>query len=231
MVGGQGQVPVPVPNFLIEHPRGLVLFDTGLVPETATDPQGIYGPVADDAGIAMTPDQQVDSQARALGYRTDDVAHVLVSHSHFDRTGGVPLFPGAELYSGRGELPDAYWPMWSGSPTTRRTGPPTSMPRPATTRPRCRGASTDRAAGRGRSATTPESTMEEGEYARTRGLPVPRVRAALGALAAPPDPGEAGLPALRRTGPPPLHSGRGRGEHAPTRHGGVRIARVCVPPR
>jgi glyoxylase-like metal-dependent hydrolase (beta-lactamase superfamily II) len=116
VVGGQGQVTVPVPTFLIEHPRGLVLFDTGLVPDAATDPHAVYGALADDAQIAMTPEQRVDKQIQALGYRTEDVAHVLVSHSHFDHTGGVPLFGNAELYIGRGDLPYAYWPMPAAKP-------------------------------------------------------------------------------------------------------------------
>ena len=33
-----GRLKVPVPCFLVEHPNGLVLFDTGLHPDTQDDP-------------------------------------------------------------------------------------------------------------------------------------------------------------------------------------------------
>jgi glyoxylase-like metal-dependent hydrolase (beta-lactamase superfamily II) len=111
VVGGQGEVTVPVPSFLIEHPRGLVLFDTGIVPDAVDDPRAVYGALADEIQMDFTAEQRVDSQVRALGYRTEDVTHVVVSHSHFDHTGGVPLFPNSDFYIGRGDLPYAYWPM------------------------------------------------------------------------------------------------------------------------
>ena len=38
MVGAEGQVTMPVPVFLIEHPKGKVLFDSGLHPDCQHDP-------------------------------------------------------------------------------------------------------------------------------------------------------------------------------------------------
>ncbi len=111
VVGVEGTVTIPVPTFLIEHPRGLVLLDTGIVPAAADDPRSIYGELADEIQIAFTPEQRVDRQIEALGFRTADVTHVLVSHSHFDHTGGLHLFPQAQFYIGAGDLPYAFWPM------------------------------------------------------------------------------------------------------------------------
>lgn len=110
VVGGAGTVTIPVPTFLIEHDRGLVLVDTGLSPWAADDPYGIYGALVDEAGIAFSPEQRVDRQIEALGYRLADVRHVICSHTHFDHTGGLPLFPHAQLYAGAWDLPYAYWP-------------------------------------------------------------------------------------------------------------------------
>jgi N-acyl homoserine lactone hydrolase len=36
MQGGEGDITVPVPVFLIEHPKGRALFDTGLHPIAST---------------------------------------------------------------------------------------------------------------------------------------------------------------------------------------------------
>jgi hypothetical protein len=38
MEGGEGQVELPIPSYLIEHPRGTVLFDTGMHPDCQRDP-------------------------------------------------------------------------------------------------------------------------------------------------------------------------------------------------
>ena len=37
MEGGEGQVDLPIPSYLIEHPRGTVLFDTGMHPDCQRD--------------------------------------------------------------------------------------------------------------------------------------------------------------------------------------------------
>jgi N-acyl homoserine lactone hydrolase len=103
-------VTIPVPTYLIEHERGLVLFDTGCNPRAATDPEAVYGPLAGAVGFSMTPEQTVDAQIRGLGYRLDDVKYVVPSHLHFDHAGGLYLFPDARFYTMHGELQEAYWP-------------------------------------------------------------------------------------------------------------------------
>ncbi|OLT41669.1 MBL fold metallo-hydrolase [Saccharomonospora sp. CUA-673] len=119
VVNGQGQVTIPVPSFLIEHDRGLVLFDTGIAFEAADDAKGVYGDLADLVGLAYGPDDRLDRQIEALGYKTSDVDHVIVSHAHFDHAGGVRLFPNAELYIGEGDLPYAFWPLPAATPFFR----------------------------------------------------------------------------------------------------------------
>ena len=43
MEGGEGDITVPIPVFLIEHPKGRALFDTGLHPDCQFDPAGRLG--------------------------------------------------------------------------------------------------------------------------------------------------------------------------------------------
>ncbi|MGD9525585.1 MAG: N-acyl homoserine lactonase family protein [Candidatus Nanopelagicales bacterium] len=119
MVGASGEVTIPMPAYLIEHPRGLVLFDTGLVPESIDDPHSVYGELADLTRLAVKPEQRLDKQLRALGYDTSDVTHVVLSHSHFDHAGGLYLFPEATFYVGAGEFGFAFWPIAVQSPYFR----------------------------------------------------------------------------------------------------------------
>lgn len=115
VVGASGQTTIPMPAYLIEHPKGLVLFDTGLVPDAADDPEKVYGGLATFLDIRFTPEQRVDRQIEALGYRTSDVKYVIASHTHFDHAGGLYLFPGAQFYVGEGDIRYAYWPDPAGA--------------------------------------------------------------------------------------------------------------------
>lgn len=105
-----GPISVPCPVYLIEHSRGLVLFDTGLAPEAWDDPRGVYGGLLDIFGLDAPPDNRLDRQLANYGYKPDDVTHVVISHSHFDHTGGMHLFPHAEMYMSIEDLRYAFWP-------------------------------------------------------------------------------------------------------------------------
>lgn len=110
MYGLSGELTIPLPAYLIEHARGLVLFDTGVVPRAIDDPESVYGDLARFIQLRGQPEQRLDRQIEALGYKLSDVTHVIASHAHFDHTGGLYLFPDAKLYAGAGELRHAYWP-------------------------------------------------------------------------------------------------------------------------
>jgi N-acyl homoserine lactone hydrolase len=106
------KVEVVCPSFLIEHKRGLVLWDTGLYPGAAGDPAAVYGQaLVDFLGIQFQPHQRVDRQIEALGFTMSDVKYVIASHLHFDHAGGLYLFPHAKIIVGAGEVPYALWPM------------------------------------------------------------------------------------------------------------------------
>ena len=111
--GASGDWMTPFPTFLIEHPEGLVLFDTGLSPDAAGDPASVYGAGATQSRIEYSREQRLDRQLREIGFEPSDIGHVVLSHLHFDHTGGMQLFPDAQFYLGAGELryalnPDAH---------------------------------------------------------------------------------------------------------------------------
>jgi glyoxylase-like metal-dependent hydrolase (beta-lactamase superfamily II) len=100
---------VPLNVFVIEHDDGLVLFDTGMDPAAATDPDywNVAGDWADSVvrsvlhrvfRFEIGPDDRLGSQLEKAGYRTEDVKAAVLSHLHFDHVGGIGDIPGAELF-------------------------------------------------------------------------------------------------------------------------------------
>ncbi|MGH9108761.1 MAG: hypothetical protein ACRDY3_04710, partial [Acidimicrobiales bacterium] len=65
MYGLAGRLTIPLPAYLIEHPKGLVLFDTGLVPASLDDPRSVYGELADLITLTATAEQRLDRQIQA----------------------------------------------------------------------------------------------------------------------------------------------------------------------
>ena len=115
LVGGSGLMTIPMPCYLIEHPAGLVLFDTGPSYTAADDPAAVYGPLAEMFDMRFPSEVRVDRQLENLGYSPADVRYVVASHLHFDHAGGLALFPDATFIIGAGEIPYAYWPAKAGA--------------------------------------------------------------------------------------------------------------------
>ena len=109
IAGASGPFRMPVPAFLIEHPQGLVLFDTGLHPELATFPgrlrglERFYVPTID-------PDGTVGPRVRQAGHDPADVDVIVSSHLHFDHCGGHVEVPNARIAVQRDEWQTANEP-------------------------------------------------------------------------------------------------------------------------
>lgn len=105
----QPAVRVPTPVFLIEHPAGLVLVDSGLHPGVASDAHGRYGEIADQVVFELGPDEDIGSRLRAAGVRAEDIRYLVNTHLHFDHAGGNVLIPQtAELVVHRTEWAAAH---------------------------------------------------------------------------------------------------------------------------
>jgi glyoxylase-like metal-dependent hydrolase (beta-lactamase superfamily II) len=96
---------VPVGCYLVVHPRGRLLLDTGVHPAATADPVGRLGARrAAMFRLRSGPADDVLSQLTLLGLGPDDVTWVANSHLHFDHCGGNALFPRATFLVQRAEL-------------------------------------------------------------------------------------------------------------------------------
>jgi glyoxylase-like metal-dependent hydrolase (beta-lactamase superfamily II) len=106
---------IPVPWFLVTHPRGNVVIDGGNAAECATDPKGHWGGTSDVYWPEMTPEQACVPALRNAGFDPADVKVILQSHLHLDHTGAVAAideFPNAKVVATRTEWEYAHAPDW-----------------------------------------------------------------------------------------------------------------------
>src|ERR671925_1740741 len=112
---------VPVSSYLVVHPQGRLLFDTGVHCQSITDPVGRMGEErARRIRIRSQVGDDVVSQLARAGLQPDDITHVVNSHLHFDHCGGNEFFPHATFLVQRPELEAArrpgFVPSYSPSP-------------------------------------------------------------------------------------------------------------------
>ena len=99
------RITIPVMCFLISHPRGHVLVDTGVHRQALTDPVGRMGARrASLFGMRSAPTDEVVSQLALLGLAPGDVRYVVNSHLHFDHCGGNEFFPRSTFLVQRPEM-------------------------------------------------------------------------------------------------------------------------------
>jgi len=103
LTGASGTVRVPVPSYVIEHPRGLVVFDSGLHAETRVDAEKRLGFLAKLFHVEFGAGETVGERLRALGHDPGRVTHLVASHLHFDHVGGNAEIPNARLVVQRRE--------------------------------------------------------------------------------------------------------------------------------
>lgn len=104
MEGGEGDITLPIPAFLIEHPKGRALFDTGLHPDCQRDPAVRLGPrLARLFGFDFRPGEEISARLAAIERDPAKIDLVINSHFHFDHVGGNALIPNATMIVQRRE--------------------------------------------------------------------------------------------------------------------------------
>jgi glyoxylase-like metal-dependent hydrolase (beta-lactamase superfamily II) len=92
----------PINVYVIEHPDGLVVFDTGQDRASVTDPayfpDGAAGLIYRRlARFHISEDETVTAGLQRLGYCPADVGTAVISHLHQDHMGGIAELPDADL--------------------------------------------------------------------------------------------------------------------------------------
>ena len=115
--GETGRIRVPVLAWLVEHPKGTLLFDAGMHPEVATDPAARLGPLAEVFDVDFAGDETVASRLRERGVDPARVDWLVTSHLHFDHAGGNAQLENARLLIQRRE-----WEAGADPDLARRNG-------------------------------------------------------------------------------------------------------------
>jgi len=121
-------VRVPIYAWVIEHPEGIIVVDTG---ETARTAQKGYFPGWHPFSrqtankFLVGPEDEIGPQLKNLGISPNDVRWVVLTHLHTDHAGGLHHFPHAEILVSRKEYAAARglggilqgylphrWPRW-----------------------------------------------------------------------------------------------------------------------
>lgn len=95
-----------VRSYLVVHPRGVLLWDTGIDDSIAGEPNGrqIVEP------IRFRVPKTLGAQLSEIGYSPRDVDVLGLSHMHIDHVGNAGLFRGARVVMQRAERDAAYGP-------------------------------------------------------------------------------------------------------------------------
>lgn len=131
--------PRPIHAWLIDHPEGPLLVDTGETCRACA--RGYFarwhpyyrGSVA----FAIAPDEEVGPALAELGLRPRDIRAVLLTHLHTDHAGGLAHFPHCAIFVSavewglargavgrlRGYVPNR-WPTWFAPRFYEFSGPP-----------------------------------------------------------------------------------------------------------
>ena len=82
--------------YLIVHPRGTLLWDTGVIPDELIRPEGT-------TEARATVHTTVGGQLAAIGYKPSDITYLALSHYHYDHSANGNEFAGATWLVQRAE--------------------------------------------------------------------------------------------------------------------------------
>jgi len=79
-----------MPVFLIVHPKGTLIWDTGAIPDATFKPDGL--PATLRYATSLKP---LSEQMAAVGYTPSDITYLALSHFHWDHVGNANAFAGS----------------------------------------------------------------------------------------------------------------------------------------
>ena len=107
-------ITIPVSMWILKHPKGVVVFDTGnnvAISDGADNCKKYWAAGSCDfLKPSQTRADVIDQQLAKVGIKVDDVKVVISSHSHLDHSGNIAMFPKAIHVFQKKELYQGYWP-------------------------------------------------------------------------------------------------------------------------
>jgi N-acyl homoserine lactone hydrolase len=99
-----GETRMPVPCYLVVHPKGTLMWDVGVIPDDTVELAGAAGARYDvNPTAAALVRRTLRSQLAAVGYRPSDITYVAISHAHKDHTANLNQFAAATWLTPRAE--------------------------------------------------------------------------------------------------------------------------------
>src|SRR5712671_1466846 len=86
-----GETRMSVPCFLVAHPRGTLMWDLGVIPDTVVEGQGVAR-ANNTAASAAVVTRTLKSQLAQIGYRPTDINYFAISHAHGDHSANMNEF-------------------------------------------------------------------------------------------------------------------------------------------
>jgi N-acyl homoserine lactone hydrolase len=103
-------IMMSAPCFLVVHPKGTMMWDTGPVPDSSFKPGG--GPAMLRYATSTKP---LTARLAEIGYAPSDIKYLALSHFHWDHVGNANLFASATWLTPKAERDI----MFSDPPSTR----------------------------------------------------------------------------------------------------------------
>jgi len=107
-------ITIPVSMWVIDHPKGLVVFDTGNNVAISDGLDNCKKYWAAGNCDFLKPSQKredvIDKQLEKIGHSADKVKVVVTSHTHLDHVGNIEMFPNAIHVFQKKELYQGWWP-------------------------------------------------------------------------------------------------------------------------
>lgn len=98
LAGMEGELRLPIPSYLIVHPKGKAIFDSGLHVSLQTNPAERLGAaMAAQTRVEFVPGEELRGRLATLDIAPEEISYLINSHLHFDHAGGNDQVPNAPL--------------------------------------------------------------------------------------------------------------------------------------